>query len=70
MIAKHDGEFKRAVFANANRGGENVHSGIVMGAAIGAATGAGRIPKEMKDGLHQHAVIEEEIASFVSAVLG
>ena len=48
--------------------GENVHSGIVMGAAIGAATGASQIPADLKEGLSDSAKIKDEIQRFTDAI--
>jgi len=68
MVAKHGGDLEQAVLANANRGGENVHSGIVMGSAIGAGIGASAIPDRLKHGLSDYGKIEAEIEAFVAAV--
>ena len=68
MISKHGMDFERAVLANANRGGENVHSGIVIGAAIGASVGADGIPSRFKEGLRDHHKIKAEIEAFVHSV--
>lgn len=69
MVHKYSDEgLATAVLANANRGGENVHSGLVLGAAIGAGLGGSQIPAELKEGLREHQAIEKEIADFVVAV--
>lgn len=68
MSYKYADNLTQAVLANANRGGENVHSGIVIGALVGAAHGSSQIPKELKLGLHDHTKIESEINAFVASV--
>lgn len=68
MVAKHQADFERAILANANRGGENVHSGMFIGAALGAANGASNIPQALKDGLRDSVKIQEEIDAFVNIV--
>ena len=57
-----------ALLANANRGGENVHSGAVLGAILGARAGDGALPSDMEDGLYQAEEIRAEIDSFVKTV--
>lgn len=57
-----------ALLANANRGGENVHSGAILGAILGARTEDGVIPSAMKDGLYPAEEIRAEIDSFVKIV--
>jgi len=68
MSYKYADNLTAAVLANANRGGENVHSGIVIGALLGAAHGASEIPEALKQGLSDHGKIQAEIESFVAAV--
>jgi len=68
MAYKYTDNFTEAVLANANRGGENVHSGIVIGALLGAAQGAAAIPSELKEGLSDHGRIAADINDFVAAV--
>jgi len=70
MSYKYADNFTAAVLANANRGGENVHSGIVIGALLGAAQGAKELPTELKEGLRDHAKIAADIEDFVAAVAG
>jgi len=62
--------FARAVLANSNRGGENVATGALIGALMGAACGYSRLPKELVDGLavSQHEQLTREIDQFVAAV--
>lgn len=70
MVAKYGetGDIEKAVLANANRGGENVHSGIVIGSAIGGGIGAAAIPDKLKKGLRDYGAISAEIEAFVAAV--
>ena len=69
LLAKHR-DFKSALLANANAGGENVHRGLVLGAVLGAQVGASGIPSELKAGLHHREAIEAEIEAFVAARVG
>jgi ADP-ribosyl-[dinitrogen reductase] hydrolase len=69
LLAKYGTDFKACVLANANAGGENVHRGLVLGALIGAHTGAASIPDELKKGLRHAKEIEAEIDAFISARL-
>jgi len=61
--------FKRAVLANANRGGENVATGALIGALLGAECGFSKLPRGLVAGLapSQRAVIQEEVDAFVAA---
>ena len=59
----------KALLANANIGGENVHRGAVLGAILGARTGDTGLPRELKDGLFQSEELENEINNFIDAVM-
>lgn len=61
--------FERAMLANANRGGENVATGAVVGALLGASVGFSRMPAWMVDGLApaHRAAIDQEIDAFLAA---
>ena len=63
-----DGIWK-ALLANANIGGENVHRGACLGVILGARVGDENLPNELKSGLYERRALEEEIDSFVSAVM-
>lgn len=65
----HTEAFRNAVLANANRGGENVATGAIIGALLGAECGFSRLPKELVAavGAKQHAMLEEDIERFVKA---
>lgn len=62
--------FRRGVLANANRGGENVATGALIGALLGAECGFSRLPKELVDGLakSQHSQLLREIDQFVASI--
>jgi len=68
MTYKYGADFETAILANANCGGENVARGMVMGALIGAAHGASRIPQHLKDGLKESAAIARDIEAFVGEI--
>lgn len=59
----------KALLANANIGGENVHRGAVLGAILGARVGDKNLPEQLKSGLYDRQSLEEEINSFVDAVM-
>ena len=59
----------RALLANANVGGENVHRGAILGAILGAYAGDEQLPYDMKDGLYEKEAIEKEIDDFVRSVM-
>ena len=58
-----------ALIANANVGGENVHRGSILGAVLGARAGVSGLPPQLINGLHDKQELEQEIDSFVKAVL-
>lgn len=68
LAFKYGGDFEAAVLANVNAGGENVHKGMLLGALLGAAHGASRIPPALKEGLVDSAGIAADIDAFVAAV--
>jgi ADP-ribosylglycohydrolase len=59
----------KALLNNANIGGENVHRGAVLGAILGARVGDENLPDQLKSGLYDCQLLEEEINSFVNAVM-
>ena len=61
---------RKALLANANIGGENVHRGAVLGAVLGARVGDEGLQGDLKDGLYQSKDLENEINLFVDAVIG
>lgn len=73
MLAKYtqssSGGVKVALLSNANIGGENVHRGAVLGAILGARAGVDSLPGDLVSGLYDRDALEEEIESFVNAVM-
>jgi len=65
---KYGGDFEGCLLANANAGGENVARGHTLGALMGATYGANRIPKHLKDGLVNSAIIQRDIDAFVKVI--
>lgn len=65
---KYGGDFESCMLANANAGGENVARGQTVGALLGCAHGASRIPEHLKTGLKDCDKITKDIEAFVSAV--
>lgn len=65
---KYGRSIENILLANANTGGENVARGQTLGALIGCAGGANRIPQHLKDGLVDSAEISSSIAAFVDAI--
>lgn len=65
---KYGGDFEGALLANANAGGECVARGMLIGALLGAAHGASRIPEHLKHGLVARAAITRQIKRFVGSV--
>lgn len=65
-----DSQFEKGVLRNANRGGENVHSGCVVGALLGAQAGMSGLPPKLIDGLKDSEAIRTEVDAFVAAVCG
>lgn len=63
-----DSQFEKGVLRNANRGGENVHSGCIIGALLGAQCGLAGLPTRLIDGLKDGPAIKAEIEAFVEAV--
>jgi len=61
--------FQRAMIANANRGGENVAPGSLIGALLGASVGFSGLPPALLEGLapSHRATIDQEIDAFVAA---
>jgi len=61
--------FRLGLLANANRGGENVATGALLGAVFGATVGFDGIPTELLEGLatSQRASIDVEVEQFLRA---
>ena len=65
---KYGNNFEHCLLANANTGGENVARGQVLGALLGCAIGATRIPAYLKDGLPNAAKISQDIDAFIASI--
>lgn len=63
-----DGIWK-ALLANANIGGENVHRAACLGVILGARVGDENLPNELKSGLCERQALEKEIDMFVNTVM-
>lgn len=66
FLYKNNFDFKKAIFDNANAGGDNVHRGMILGALAGA--GSHEIPEDLKKGLKEHKAIKNEIDEFVKII--
>lgn len=62
LAANHADACEKALLADVNAGGDNVHRGAVLGMLVGAATDA--FPEHLKYGLAEADRISEEIAAF------
>jgi len=62
--------FLNAVLANANRGGENVATGALIGALLGGACGYANLPRGLIEGLapSQRNAIDGEVAKFLKSL--
>jgi ADP-ribosylglycohydrolase len=62
--------FRDGILANANRGGENVSAGAILGALWGAQLGFKGLPKDLVDGLAktQRPQLDDDVDAFVNAV--
>jgi len=59
----------KALLANANIGGENVHRGAILGAILGARAGDEQLPSDMKEGLYDKNLLRKEIDAFVESIM-
>jgi ADP-ribosylglycohydrolase len=59
---QHNFDFEKALLANVNAGGDNVHRGMVLGMLLGAA--AGTIPEKWINGLTAKEELKKEIDAF------
>lgn len=66
----NDGGFRATVLANANRGGENVATGALIGALAGAGCGFSKLPAELVAGLavSQQQQLRAEVDRFIEVV--
>jgi ADP-ribosylglycohydrolase len=65
---KYRFDFEKALLANVNAGGDNVHRGMVLGMILGAATAS--IPSKLIDGLVAKNELEKEIEAFAAIAAG
>lgn len=67
--SKMEAAFRTGVLANANRGGENVATGALMGALLGGAVGFSNLPKDLVEGLQKthRPQLDEEIEVFLQS---
>ena len=70
MIAKYmpGNDVWKALIANANVGGENVHRGSILGLVLGAQAGDSSLNPNLVNGLYHKDKLAQEIDDFVSAV--
>lgn len=68
LLAKNKFDFKAAILANANAGGDNVHRGIILGILAGAAND--EIDEDLKEGLANYECLQKEIDDFVTLIQG
>lgn len=66
LAARYSDDFKSAIIANTNVGGDNCHRGAVLGAILGASLGVEAIPKRWVTELTAHAELNDEIEQFIS----
>ena len=68
LDAEISAKFRQAMMANANRGGENVAPGALIGALMGAAAGHSLLAGDLLDGLAVSAQPElnQHIDAFVN----
>lgn len=62
LAANHTGDCEKALLADANAGGDNVHRGAILGLLVGAA--CDNFPEYLKNGLADSGEIADEIAAF------
>lgn len=68
MSYKYSGDFREGALRNANRGGENVATGTLMGALLGAELGFSNIPKDLVHGLYNYEEIKQEGDTFIRSL--
>ena len=60
--------FRNAVMANANRGGENVATGALIGAMLGGACGFRNLPSDLVRGLKDNEAIERRVDEYLQVI--
>jgi ADP-ribosylglycohydrolase len=63
LLQRNNADFKTALLANANAGGDNVHRGMILGLLAGASNT--EIPPAFKSGLLAYKELKNEIRDFV-----
>lgn len=63
---KYGADFRKSLTESVNVGGENVARGQTLGALLGAALGASRLPTEWKQGLKKSVELGRDIEAFVA----
>jgi ADP-ribosyl-[dinitrogen reductase] hydrolase len=58
---KYADDFEAGIIPNTNVGGDNCHRGAVVGALLGAAAGATRIPVRFTEGLHEAGTLRRAL---------
>lgn len=66
---KYGGDFRKCLIESVNTGGENVARGATLGALLGTAYGASRIPQDFKRGLNRNLQVRKDIEAFVAALM-
>ncbi len=62
LAYRHDFDLEKALIANTNAGGDNVHRGMLLGLLVGAA--CDEIPGALAEGLIDADALKEEIGAF------
>ena len=62
LAVRHEFDPEKALIANANAGGDNVHRGMLLGMLVGAA--AEKMPESLVRGLADHTALQEEIGAY------
>ncbi len=62
--------FRRGLLANSNRGGENVNTGAVLGALLGAEIGFARLPRDLVQGLapRSRPALDNDVEAFLDRI--
>ncbi len=64
LLQRNQADFKTALLANANAGGDNVHRGMILGLLAGASNN--EIPFDLKSGLLAYNALKNEIRDFAN----
>jgi ADP-ribosylglycohydrolase len=69
LALKYTGDFRAAIVANTNVGGDNCTRGAILGAIMGAACGVEGIPADWLGGLAAREEISKEIDAFLDLAM-